>query len=431
MKITTLEMANVKRIKALRLVPTEKGLTIIGGKNGQGKTSVLDAIAYGLGGGKYRPTNLRREGAVGDTFIHIETDNGLVIDRKDGERSLRVRDEQGNLSGQKLLDRFISELAIDLPKFHNAPSNDKAKMLLHALGVDAEIAKLDADEKAKFDTRTVIGRQADQKEKAAKDMEWYEDAPAEPVSVKELIERQQAILARNGHRQECAARRDRNAKRLEEVMSRIVELTNERATLVAEIEKDEKAVAEAGAAESTAEIEASITDIEETNRKVAVNAERARRIADADALRDQYDALTKEIEDVRKAKLKILEGAKMPLDGLTVENGELLLDGKAWDCMSGSQQLVVDCAIASRLNPECKFILLDKLEQFDLDTLAEFGKWLEAQDLQCIATRVSTNSDGECSIVIEDGEAEAEAGAVAVPFTKKPAAPQALGDDDF
>ena len=431
MKITTLEMANVKRIKALRLVPTEKGLTIIGGKNGQGKTSVLDAIAYGLGGGKYRPTNLRREGAVGDTFIHIETDNGLVIDRKDGERSLRVRDEQGNSSGQKLLDRFISELAIDLPKFHNAPSKDKAKMLLHALGVDAEIAKLDADEKAKFDTRTVIGRQADQKEKAAKDMEWYEDAPAEPVSVKELIERQQAILARNGHRQECAARRDRNAKRLEEVMARMAELADERVTLVAEIEKDEKAVAEAGAAESTAEIEASITNIEETNRKVAVNAERASRIADADALRDQYDALTKEIEDVRKAKLKILEGAKMPLDGLTVENGELLLDGKAWDCMSGSQQLVVDCAIASRLNPECKFILLDKLEQFDLDTLAEFGKWLEAQDLQCIATRVSTNSDGECSIVIEDGEAEAEAGAVAVPFAKKPAAPQALGDDDF
>ena len=431
MKITTLEMANVKRIKALRLVPSEKGLTIIGGKNSQGKTSVLDAIAYGLGGGKYRPTNLRREGAVGDTFIHIETDNGLVIDRKDGERSLRVRDEQGNSSGQKLLDRFISELAIDLPKFHNAPSKDKAKMLLHALGVDAEIAKLDADEKAKFDTRTVIGRQADQKEKAAKDMEWYEDAPAEPVSVKELIERQQAILARNGHRQECAARRDRNAKRLEEVMARMAELADERVTLVAEIEKDEKAVAEAGAAESTAEIEASITNIEETNRKVAVNAERARRIADADALRDQYDALTKEIEDVRKAKLKILEGAKMPLDGLTVENGELLLDGKAWDCMSGSQQLVVDCAIASRLNPECKFILLDKLEQFDLDTLAEFGKWLEAQDLQCIATRVSTNSDGECSIVIEDGEAEAEAGAVAVPFAKKPAAPQALGDDDF
>lgn len=431
MRITVLEMANVKKIKALRLIPSEKGLTVIGGKNQAGKTSVLDAIAYGLGGGKYRPTNLRREGAVGDTFIHIETDNGLVIDRKDGERSLRVRDEQGNSSGQKLLDRFISELAIDLPKFHNAPSKDKAKMLLHALGVDAEIAKLDADEKAKFDTRTVIGRQADQKEKAAKDMEWYEDAPAEPVSVKELIERQQAILARNGHRQECAARRDRNAKRLEEVMARIVELSDERKTLVAEIEKDEKAVAEAGAAESTAEIEASITDIEETNRKVAVNAERARRIADADALRDQYDALTKEIEDVRKAKLKILEGAKMPLDGLTVENGELLLDGKAWDCMSGSQQLVVDCAIASRLNPECKFILLDKLEQFDLDTLAEFGKWLEAQDLQCIATRVSTNSDGECSIVIEDGEAEAEAGAVAVPFAKKPAAPQALGDDDF
>lgn len=428
MKITTLELANVKRIKALRLVPTEKGLTIIGGKNGQGKTSVLDAIAYGLGGGKYRPTNLRREGAVGDTFIHIETDNGLIIDRKDGERSLRVRDEQGNTSGQKLLDRFISELAIDLPKFHNAPSKDKAKMLLHALGVDAEIAKLDADEKAKFDTRTVIGRQADQKEKAAKDMEWYEDAPAEAVSVKELIDRQQSILARNGLKEEHRRKFEANEAELHRVAEEIERLRKRQEALSEELRS---AASEDFTLESTAELEAQIADFEETNRKVAVNAERARRIADADALRDQYDALTKEIEDVRKAKLKILEGAKMPLDGLTVENGELLLDGKAWDCMSGSQQLVVDCAIASRLNPECKFILLDKLEQFDLDTLSEFGKWLEAQDLQCIATRVSTNADGECSIVIEDGEAEAEAGAVAVPFAKKPAEPQALGDDDF
>ena len=45
----------------------------------------------------------------------------------------------------------------------------------------------------------------------------------------------------------------------------------------------------------------------------------------------------------------------------------------------------------------------DKLEQMDLDTLKEFGAWLEAEGLQAIATRVSTGE--ECSVIIEDGYA--------------------------
>ena len=69
--------------------------------------------------------------------------------------------------------------------------------------------------------------------------------------------------------------------------------------------------------------------------------------------------------------------------------------------MSGSEQLKVSTAIVRRLNPNCGFVLMDKLEQMDLHTLQEFGKWLEAEGLQAIATRVSTGD--ECSIVISDG----------------------------
>ena len=434
MKITTLEMANVKRIKALRLMPTDKGLTIIGGKNGQGKTSVLDAIAYGLGGGKYRPTNLRRDGAVGETFIHIETDNGFIIDRKEGERSLKIRDAEGKASGQRILDRFISELSIDLPKFHNAASRDKATMLLHALGIEDEVAKFEQEEKAKFDTRTVIGRQADQKEKAAKDMPWYEDAPAEPVSVKDLIEKQQKILARNGVKKAAQEQFEKNRSLVESYKSQLADAQKLVATLQESIAAVEKSLADAKdidtTLESTEAVEKEIADFEEINKKVTANAERTRRIEEADTLRDQYDALTKEIEEVRAAKMKVLESAKMPLEGLSVSGGELTLNGKGWDCMSGSQQLIVDCAIASQLNPECKFILLDKLEQFDLDTLREFGEWLEERDLQCIATRVSTNADGECSIVIEDGEAETPEGTVVIPKKEAKTLPP-LGDDDI
>ncbi len=91
----------------------------------------------------------------------------------------------------------------------------------------------------------------------------------------------------------------------------------------------------------------------------------------------------------------------MPLPGLSVSEGELTYQGYRWDNLSGSDQLRVATAIVRRLHPQCGFVLLDKLEQMDLQTLQEFGSWLQAEGLQAIATRVSTG--GECSILIEDG----------------------------
>ena len=63
-KINTLQIENIKRVKAVALSPAESGLTVIGGKNGQGKTSVLDAIAWALGGDRYRPSNPKRDGST-------------------------------------------------------------------------------------------------------------------------------------------------------------------------------------------------------------------------------------------------------------------------------------------------------------------------------------------------------------------------------
>ena len=97
----------------------------------------------------------------------------------------------------------------------------------------------------------------------------------------------------------------------------------------------------------------------------------------------------------------MLNNADLPLPGLSVENGSLRYNGFEWDNMSGSDQLKVATAIVRKLKPNCGFVLIDKLEQMDLPTLQEFGKWLETENLQAIATRVSTGD--ECSIIIEDG----------------------------
>ena len=168
--------------------------------------------------------------------------------------------------------------------------------------------------------------------------------------------------------------------------------------------------------ETTAELEKNITEIDEINRKVRTNLDKDKAEEDAREYRKQYDTLTKELDAVRTKKTDLLKNADLPLPELTVQDGELLYKGLQWDCMSGSDQMRVATAIVRKLNPQCEFVLLDKLEQMDLDTLQEFGAWLETENLQAIATRVSTG--GECSIIITDGYAGGE------PMPEAAAAPQ-------
>lgn len=75
MKINKLEIENVKRVKAVKIEPNQNGLTIIGGKNNQGKTSVLDSIAWALGGERYKPSQSTREGSLIPPNLHIVMNN--------------------------------------------------------------------------------------------------------------------------------------------------------------------------------------------------------------------------------------------------------------------------------------------------------------------------------------------------------------------
>ena len=166
---------------------------------------------------------------------------------------------------------------------------------------------------------------------------------------------------------------------------------------------------------SAADLERSIAEVEEINRKVRANLDKDKAETDAAMFAEQYDALSRDIEDVRMEKYNLLNNAVLPLEGLSVEDKELTYKGYKWDSMSGSEQLKVATAIIRKLNPECGFVLLDKLEQMDADTLREFSAWLEGEGLQAIATRVS--SGDECSIIIEDGYAAASQ--PKPPLTKK------------
>lgn len=413
-KITALEAENVKRIKAVALTPSPTGLTLVGGNNNQGKTSVLDALAWALGGERFRPTAAQRDGAVAPAHLKVTLSNGVVVERKGKNASLTVTDPTGRRSGQQLLNAFVEPLALDLPRFMDASDKEKADILLRIIGIGAELHTRDLEIKGLYDKRTFTGQLAAQKKHFAEEMISYPEAPDEPVSASELIRQQQDILARNGENQrlraqyaeleqqvqQCVDELKRTRERIAILQQLADELDAKHTKLFNQRETARKTVSQLQD-ESTAELEASILDIEETNRKVRANLEKARAEDEAAQYASDYDKLTGQIEDKRAERMALLNGADLPLPGLSVEDGVLTYKGKHWRDMSGSDQLRVAAAIVRRLNPDCGFVLLDKLEQMDMTTLQEFSAWLEAEGLQAIATRVSTGS--ECQIIIEDG----------------------------
>lgn len=400
MKINKLEIENVKRVKAVKIEPTANGLTIIGGKNNQGKTSVLDAIAWALGGDRYRPSQAQREGSVIPPNLHIVMNNGLIVERRGKNSDLKVTDPNGKKAGQQLLNEFVEQLALDLPKFMEATSREKAQTLLQIIGVGPRLADLERQEKELYNERTYIGRTADQKEKYAKEQPYYPEVPSVPVSASELIRQQQEILAQNGENQRKRERHHQLEQEYQSVTEQIQALLAKQGQLEADL-KIARETSEGLTDRSTAELEENISNIEEINRKVRANLDKDKAEEDAKGYREQYKRLTAQIEEIRSQKTDLLKEADLLLPDLGVEDGELVYHGQKWDNMSGSEQLKVSTAIVRRLNPECGFVLLDKLEQMDLDTLHEFGQWLEQEGLQAIATRVSTG--GECSLIIEDG----------------------------
>lgn len=441
-KISALELENVKRVRALTLEPTPDGLTVIGGRNGQGKTSVLDAIAWALGGNRKRPDRPTREGSSTPAQLRVTLSNGVVVERKGKNGALTVTDPEGRRAGQALLDSLVEELAIDLPRFMSMSDRERADELLGIVGVGEELGRLDRELERARSARLAKGQEKRAKAKVAQGADWYPDAPEEPVSAADLLAEQQAAQATNMENERLRAAAER-AERERDAAVRLVETAEaDLAEARRRVESKEAALAEAetrahAAARAataardiadacvdadTSDLDARIAEVDMVNEQVRANRERARLQAEADAAEAEYRALDEDCDELQRARVALLEGADMPLDGLSVEDGRLMYRGAAWGEMSGSEQLRVATAIVRRVKPECGFVLVDKLEQMDPQTLADFGAWAEAQGLQVIGTRVAT--DETCTVVIEDGRAVSRETDVEGEAESEPAKPQ-------
>jgi len=415
MVILDCSLKNAGRVRAVYLEPKPSGLTVVGGRNRQGKTTCLDMIAWLVGGDKYRPPDPNHRGGDGPAELDMHTSNGLHIQRRGKNGSLYVKDETTGKDGnQTLLDKLLTPFALDLPSFRRAKSKEKCDILLRTLGVDVELTACQKAIDEAYEARKLVNRDAHQKEGALAQARKPDELPMdEPINVDELVASLQKANDKNAARQKLARDQDlliesidRDNEEIERLIRRVEELR-----LGIEAKKATLAkLPEPGEPVDTSRLQADIAKANELNAQFAkVTQQRrdyervAREAADARRSSQAADAA---VEVARKAKMELLASVQMPDPDIGVsDEGELTYKGDPWDALAGSDELIVSCKIVSKLNPECRFALVDELEKLDLESLAEFDKWADAEGLQVIGTRVSVGD--ECSLVIENGEVAA------------------------
>ena len=474
MKVKHFTMQNVKAVNLFDYEFPLSGVTTLGGKNNQGNSSVVHGMQYAIGGEAYRPTNYTKDGATEEPLLRMEFTNGIVAQRIGDSADLKVYDETGKLSRQRLLDQFITKFALDLPRFLNGTDKERAEILLKAMHIEDKVETLDAAIQSEYDERTIIGRIRDQKKKAGKEMPFHEGVPEEEISPSDILARMQEVNVRNAKIQAAKQELDKNnadlirlveaGERIEAALAKVDGETialcdkvtadcNAKVTSLEEqirklqesikaaqefavthkeqirksAEENKKALAGQKAEndkavdsltekiasaemqdytlEDTSSFQKELDAVEDTNIKVRENIARAKVLQEADEQALKYDEKTAVIEDLRKQKDALLQGAGLPYPGLSVENKVVTLNGKAWDCMCESMKIRVGCAIVMRINPSCKFMFVDGLEQLDSDSMAELNQFAIDHDIQIIGTRVTNNPD-DCTLIIKNGYIE-------------------------
>ena len=405
--IISLDIENVKKVKAVRLCPTETGLTLIGGDNGQGKTSILESIMGALGGDSYKQTV--RDGAD-KGIINITLSNGILVKRvytATGGSRLEVTDPSGKKGGQQILQAVVSPFALNISTFMDAPDKKKYDILLKVIGVNPQpfeerIKTLEQD-------RLIKGRERDRAKGNAESLVFFEDAPDEKLDGNSISGQMTEALQHNARVRQSTADVQSAKDRVDLAQMRVKEAEEALARNKATLEKLEaeyvdslERVSNVGEPVDTQAISAKLQEVTEINEKVSANLARKQAQELTAALADEYKSISQEIEGVREELRALLEGAKLPYPGLGVNEGVLEYNGRPWSTLSESERLILATAVSRAVLPSCKFVLIDGMERMDKKTLRTFTGWLVAQGLQAIGTRVGDGSEN--TIIIEDGE---------------------------
>ena len=425
-RVLHLMVENYKRIKAADVTPSRNAV-IVAGRNKQGKTSLLDAIAAVLGGKKQMASKPLRAGASDGQIVCVLGDAKpeLLVKRvmtEDGKTLLEITSAEGYKapSPQAILDSLCSAISFDPLSFCRMEPQKQSETLRRLVGLD--FSEMEKQRKTLYDERTEVNRVVKSHAAQAAAIKIPDGTPSEEVSVAELMAEQQR---RQEHNRRNQSARDAVAVRTATVVAKqalVDRLEDEMADMELRLSKMasaredawrelDQAVIARDAQEATvkvledqnvAEIQARIVESQKTNEMVRLAAAKASHLQQAEKSTARAAELTEQIDAIDTSKAQQLAGAKWPVEGLSFGEGGILYNGLPFDQASGAEQTEVSFAMAAAMNPQVRVALIRDASLLDSEQLEVVKGLAEKYDVQAWLEIVDDKA-GPCGILIEDG----------------------------
>lgn len=433
MKIISLVAENVKRLTAVTITP-DGNLVQITGRNGQGKTSVLDSIWWALEGA----ANIQAEPIrKGQKEARIRLDLGeYVVTRhftrkEDGgfTTSIAVESADGARfpSPQKMLDKLLGSLTFDPLAFARAKPVEQFNELRQFVpGVDFEA--IENANRGDYQKRTEVNRRAKEARTLADGIEVPPEADAKPIDTAGVLDKLQTAHGHNSEidqrkaareaatekAAECRRQADLAADRALDFERQAEAARNEQSRQLVQAVDLEKRLAEAGPLPEYINVEALASQVREAQtRNSAIEAaqrrrlEKAQHVKAADELEAQSAALTDAMQKRTADKDAAIAGAKMPVPGIGFGDGFVTLNGVPFEQGSDAEQLRASVAIAMAANPKLRVIRVRDGSLLDADGMKLLAEMADKHDCQVWVE--SVDSSASVGFVIEDGHLKAQA----------------------